>query len=134
MEMLRRLTRYNVRLYTWKTEQEAVRGKLDVQTYGSLDAFEEMPKAYYLSSINLNVTLPSIRSGIPLRVFEIMAAGGFVLTNYQPELEELFAVGKEIEVFRSFDEMEDKVRYYLTHEKERLMITLKGYQRVREQH
>ena len=86
------------------------------------------------SRINLNITLPSIRSGVPLRVFEIMAAGGFVLTNYQPELDNLFVIGEELEVFHSFEEMEDKAAYYLSHEKERLQITLRGYQRVREQY
>lgn len=134
VEMLKRLRRFDVRLYTWDAEREAAERETGIPAEGSLKYLTETPKAYYLSAINLNITLPSIRSGVPLRVFEIMAAGGFVLTNYQPELEELFRIGEEIEVYRSFDELEDKAVYYLSHERERLTITLGGYKKVRDRY
>ena len=95
---------------------------------------EEMPKAFYVSKINLNITSRSIDSGIPQRVFDIMASGGFVLTNYQPELEEYFEIGKDLEVFHDLDELMEKVDYYLAHEEARIRIAMNGYRKVREKY
>lgn len=134
MEMLKRLGKLDadVRLYT-RADQGDIRIP-GVRTEGSLDYSKELPKAYYLSRININLTLPSIRSGVPLRVFDILSAGGFLLTNDQPELSELFTPGRDLEVFRDYDEMADKAKYYLKHDRERLQIALNGHRRVREKY
>ena len=63
-----------------------------------------------------------------------MGSGGFVLTNYQEEIDDLFTIGKDIEVFHDLQELLEKCAYYLTHEKERLTIAMNGYMKVRECH
>ena len=95
-----------------------------------LKYLNELPKAYNLSRINLSTTLHSIFSGAALRTFDIIGSGGFILTNYQPELEELFDIGKEIVVYHNFDEMRDLAKFFLEHESARLAILLAGYERV----
>lgn len=60
--------------------------------------------------------------------------GGFCLTNYQPELEEYFEIGKDLEVYHDLPELEEKIDYYLKHEEERLRIAINGYKKVRENH
>ena len=80
----------------------------------------------------MNITMRSIESGVPLRVFDIMSVGGFVLSNYQEEIPELFEEGKEIVTFRTPEELVDKADYYLKHEKERMRIGLNGYQKVKK--
>lgn len=82
------------------------------------------------SKINLNISLKGIRGGTPLRVMDIMAAGGFVLTNYCAETAELFEEGKEITMFRTPEELVEKVSYYLEHEDERKAIAAAGQQKV----
>lgn len=94
----------------------------------------EMPKVFYLSRINLNITSRSIESGIPLRIWDILAVGGFCLTNYQPELEDYFEIGKDLEVYHDLKELEEKIAYYLEHEDERLRIAVNGYKKVRDGH
>jgi spore maturation protein CgeB len=91
---------------------------------------ESLPKAYNLSRINLSTSLHSIFSGIPLRVFDIMGAGGFIITNYQPEVEELFEIGKEIVVYHNFDELKELVGFFLSREAARAEILLAGYERI----
>ncbi|WP_022777574.1 glycosyltransferase family protein [Butyrivibrio sp. AE3009] len=91
---------------------------------------DKLPKAYNLSRINLSTSLHSIFSGLPLRTFDIIGAGGFILTNYQPETEELFEIGKEIVVYHSFEEMAALAKFFLTHESARMAILLAGYERV----
>ena len=123
--------RHQVVIYT---DDENVSKLQGVEVRRALLYSEEMPKAFYVSKINLNITSRSIDSGIPQRVFDIMASGGFVLTNYQPELEEYFEIGKDLEVFHDLDELIKKVDYYLAHEEARIRIAMKGYRKVREKY
>ena len=130
MEISRLLCGFDYRLYTTSKDYELE----GVDIWPPLDYSEELPKAYHLSKINLNVTLHSITSGIPLRIFDIMGVGGFVLSNYQPEIEDCFAIGGEIEVYKDLDELEEKIYYYLSHENIRQKIALKGYEKVSEKY
>ncbi len=105
-----------------------------VRVHPKVDYDTTSCKIFHLSKINLNITIPSIESGLPQRVFDIMGCGGFMLTNYQPEVEDLFEIGKDIEVFRDQSELLQKVSYYLTHEQERLQIAISGYRKVCRHH
>lgn len=93
-----------------------------------------MPKIFHLSKINLNITSRTIETGISQRVWDVLAVGGFLITNYQPELEEYFEIGKDLEVFHDLNELEEKVDYYLKHEEQRIRIAMNGYKKVRENH
>lgn len=88
-----------------------------------------MPLIFHESKINLNITSKAIRSGIPLRVFDIMACEGFVLSNYQPELAELFQSSAEFDYYTSVEELLEKTDYYLNHEKERNEIAHNGFEK-----
>ncbi len=98
---------------------------------GIVDYHTQMPLVFAESRINLNITLRSIHSGIPLRVLDIMACGGFVLTNRQPEMEEFFEEGREFAGFSNLEECMDKISYYLDHEEERESIAREGHRAVR---
>lgn len=119
---------HEVTLYT-KSDTSALE---NVNVKGGINYDDVMPKIFYLSKINLNITLRSIETGIPLRVFDIMSVGGFVMSNYQEELEELFVPDEEIVLFKDIPELLYKVDYYLSHEEERLRIAMNGYKKVRE--
>lgn len=121
---------HSVELYT-NSSPEHLTG---VHVHKGVDYFTDMNKIFYLSKINLNITLPSIETGLPQRIFDIMGSGGFVMTNYQSEIESFFTIGKEIEVFHDLEELLQKTTYYLNHEKERLKIAMNGYLKVREHH
>lgn len=97
---------------------------------GTVDYHTQMPLVFHDSNINLNLTLRSIVSGIPLRALDIMGAGGFLLSNAQPELVEYFEPGEEIAVFYSPEEMLELCDYYLDHEQERKRICEAGHEKV----
>ena len=99
---------------------------------GTVDYHKQMPLVFAHSKINLNLSLRSIHSGIPLRVLDIMACGGFVMTNRQPEITEYFEDGREVVIFGSVEECLDKIGYYLEHDEERRMIAVAGQQKVQE--
>lgn len=94
----------------------------------------ETPVVYFSSKINLNMTLRSIETGLPLRVFDIMGVGGFLLSNYQEEFEELYTPDKDVVLYSSIDELVDKTKFYLAHERERLIIAMNGYKRTVSEH
>lgn len=94
---------------------------------GYAEYYNEMPKVFRHSKINLNITIRSITSGIPLRALDIMGAGGFLLSNYQPELAEYFENGVDCVMFDSPDNMMELIDYYLKNEKERASIAYNGY-------
>ena len=118
---------YDIHLYTGRKEKvpEGVRRFPEIP-------IEEARKIFFSSKINLNITLRSIASGVPARVFEVMSVGGFVLSNWQEEIPELFEEGKEIVTYKSPEELVDKADYYLRHDNERLRIAVNGYQKVKE--
>ena len=99
---------------------------------GIVDYHQQMPLVFTGSKINMNLSLRSIHSGIPLRVLDIMACGGFVLTNFQTEIAEYFREGEEIATFRSLEECIEKIQYYLQNEAERETIAEAGKRKVRE--
>jgi spore maturation protein CgeB len=105
-----------------------------VHNRGLAKSMTEMPKIFHLSKINLNLTSKPIRTGLPLRIWDILGAGGFVLSNYQSEIPEYFEIGKDLETFSSEEELLDKIGYYLTHEQERQAIAERGYRKAKEQY
>lgn len=103
----------------------------NVSWKGSAGYFDEMLKVFKLSKINLNISLKCIQSGIPLRALDIMASGGFLLSNYQPELAEFFVDGEDCVMYYSLEDALAKCEYYLTHEEERLAIAYRGREKVK---
>lgn len=64
------------------------------------------------------------------RNFQIPAMGTFMLSEYTDDLATLFQEGRDAEFFRCKEELVDKVRYYLTHDREREAIAVSGQRRV----
>ena len=122
--------RFDIHLYTRDTEVVPE----GVKRFPEIPMLSGAPKVFYSSKINLNITLRSIASGVPARVFDVMSVGGFMLSNWQEEIPELFAEGKEIVTYKTPEELIDKADYYLRHDNERIKIGINGYKKVKEQH
>lgn len=94
----------------------------------------EMPIIFHQSKINLNLTAKSIRSGLSLRIFDVLGCEGFLITNYQAELPEYFNIGEDLEAYTSLDDLMGKCEYYLLHDKERQEIAHNGFEKVKKYH
>ena len=101
-----------------------------VMNLGIADYTTKMPLVFRRSKVNLNITLRSIISGISLRVLDVLAAGGFLITTYQKEIDEYFENGKELVMARTPEEMIELTAYYLEHEDERKEIAQNGQKKV----
>ena len=94
------------------------------------DAFgNRHSQAVSASKINLNLCTAE---GASNRIWKILWAEGFVLSDDWCGREEHFVDGKHLVIFNGTDDLNKKILYYLEHEDERLQIAKAGYERVVE--
>lgn len=104
----------------------------DVINLGAVDPFTTQPYVFKCSKINLNISLRSIHTGIPLRAIDIMGAGGFLMSNFQSDFLLHFEPDKDFVYYEDDKDLIDKCRFYLTHDNERNAIATNGYRRIKE--
>ena len=119
---------HDVYLYTYSEVDETLMPK--VHRRPPVQVGEATSFIYAGTKINLNIALKGIEGGTTQRIMDIMGAGGFVLTNYCEETAELFEEDKEIVMFRTPEELIQKVDYYLEHEEEREQIARAGHEKA----
>jgi spore maturation protein CgeB len=106
-------------------------------------AASDIPRIISESFISLNFSnsalswkgiIPYRSNQIKARTFEVPGAGGFLLTEWSDGLDRYYIPGKEIEVFKNIDELEDKIHFYLEHPADRDEIAQAGFHRTRSQY
>jgi len=95
---------------------------------------EDLPRLFRNSKINVNIHHLQSSTSLNLRVFDVPAAGGFLITDYMPGLENLFEIDREVVVYRTPEELREKVRHYLIHPDERLEMVQRARQRILRDH
>ena len=78
--------------------------------------YSELPLVYSGLKIGFNSTSPQMPHGVNQRVFDVPAAGGFLMTDYREALEEIFDLKRDIAVYHSAEEAEELTKYYLKNE------------------
>lgn len=106
----------------------------NLHNHGPVDYYDQMPLVFKQSRINLNISLRSIKSGIPLRAFDIMGSGGFLLSNFQADFLDDFIPGEDFVYYESKEDLLRKIDYYLAHEKERQTIARNGHDKIAAAH
>ncbi|MBU0694084.1 MAG: glycosyltransferase [Candidatus Omnitrophica bacterium] len=91
--------------------------------------FRKIEEIYSASKIGFN---SSIANDINMRIFEIMACGCFLLTNYTRNngFDELFKDKKHLVTYKNDKELIELIEYYLDNNKERERIAEEGYKLV----
>lgn len=69
-----------------------------------------------------------------MRLFEATGCGALLITDYKDNLHELFEIGKEVVVYRSFEECAALVNYYLNNPAEAAAIAKAGQLRTLRDH
>ena len=101
---------------------------------GQAGHLREVVHIYRHSAINIDINRIYQSDIITMRVFDVIASGGFILTEYTPALDDVFDVGVEIATYRTMEELVEKVDYYLAHPQERQKIIDAGRARVLREH
>lgn len=98
--------------------------------FGS-DMFQTLhdSRIVFNAHIDLAVSRPS-----NMRLFEATGVGSCLLTDAKDGMSALFAPGRELVAYRSAEECVEKVRWLLTHPKDREEIALRGQERCLREH
>lgn len=102
----------------------------------STDYGEQSAQIYRKTTISINATNLQMPSTVNQRLFDVPAVGGFLLTDNQPEVAELFEVGhsKEMLTYDSAEELADCAAFYARHALERRQMADKARARVLSEH
>ena len=94
----------------------------------------EIGQAYQDAKIVLNDHWDDMREEglISNRIFDVLGAGAFVISDFMPELEEIF--DGCLETYKSKEELQEKVKYYMEHPDERELMAKRGQKEVLENH
>ena len=112
---------------------DEVWGKLPhprIAFHGFASNREACPVIYARSKINLNITNEQLITAIPLRVFDVLACKGFLLTDEREDIDRLFERGKDLVCYKNEEDLYHKVRYYLDHPLARHRISQRGFEHV----
>ena len=132
-EVLSYLTDFNLGIWGYWTKENPLLAKF----YRSKYFFgEEAIKIYNASDIVLDINYGNENRAFYLtpRVFEIPACGGFLLTDENPCLSNLYDIGREMICYKDKKELRELIKYYLGHPEERKMIAQKAQQRAYREH
>lgn len=119
--------KFNVSIYTASDTTGIPR----LHNMGTAKTLTEMPIIFNQSKINLNITSKIIRTGLPLRIFDILSCEGFLISNYQEEIPELFVPGEDLVMYNNLEELYYLIEYYLNHDDERREIARNGFERLK---
>lgn len=92
-------------------------------------SFPERVKLYQRAKIGINLHWNEYGLGNQ-RLYHLPANGAMQISDCGPFLDNIFRVGSEVEAYDSFDELVDKIRYYLAHDSERETMARMAYQRT----
>ena len=101
---------------------------------GPAGHFEELTKIYCCSTVNIDIGRIYQSEIITMRVFDVLACGGFILTEETPDLATHFQIGRELETYRDLDELRRKTHHFLQHPDEAREIGSRGRERVLKDH
>jgi len=127
--LLRELSkRHQLKFYSTESAEQLP----DVIPMGPINYWFQMPQMFQSSKINLNITLKAMESGIPLRCLDIIGCRSFLLSNYQPELDEYFGENEGVVMYHSIEDAIAKADFYLKHDDLRQKIIDTGYEIAKE--
>jgi spore maturation protein CgeB len=87
------------------------------------------------SRINLNIhSVWTQGTAMNLRLYEVPAAGGFLLTEWVSEIDSAYKEGEHLVCWRDPKELREKIAYYLSHDEERWAVAQRGHEHFLRHH
>jgi spore maturation protein CgeB len=99
---------------------------------GTIDYERDLPNLYATAAVHLNVTHPQLVGAVNQRVFDVSAAGGFVLCDERDDLREFF--GQAAVAYRDASDAADKAAVFVKADRERRERALAMQKTVRDAH
>ncbi|BDG08020.1 glycosyltransferase family protein [Anaeromyxobacter paludicola] len=129
---VRRLARFAPRVWGDEGWREAEGG--GVAYMGPAGHGDELDRIYCGSAVNVDLGRLYQMDIVTMRVFDVLACGGFVLAERSDDLAALFEVGVEVDCYGSLEELERKVAHYLAHPDRAAALAARGREAVLGRH
>lgn len=125
-ELIRYLnTRMDTPVRVWGRGWRHCRG---IHSHGAL-SLQDSLKVHACSRISLNLHHHGTGNGFNMKFYEIPAAQGFQVCDWQPALEEI-PLGRHVAACRNQSEFAQAIEYYLAHDRERRQLAASGHRTV----
>jgi hypothetical protein len=114
--------------------RELLGGYPNLRFRGYLNHSTELPATYAATKVNVCITNALIYRGVPTKLIDCVASGGFALVDPKDDLIELFGPEVEAIFFRDADELNAKLEYFLARPEERreIVAALRGVIEARQ--
>ncbi len=106
----------------------------DNVNYKALAPYNSIRDIANSAKICINLTQVQNIQSLPQRIFHFAASGSFFISNYSAALNELFADGTCYGSYKSFDDLREKVKYYLANDELRYNIALNAHKEFLAKH
>lgn len=131
-EMVEELSPLGICVYGDVGWEKLLRQKIDFRGY--ISNRTELPLVFNASEINLNISKIQLKTTLGMRVFDCLACGGFLLSDWREDFEKLFAPGIEVAIFKNKKELLELATYFLKDSKLRLEMAAAGQRRALSDH
>jgi len=123
-----------VRLYGGPVADWVQTPELAAAHTGQYLARAQKADVFRRARVVLNNLHPAEYAGANCRLFEACGSGALVLTEVRPGLTDLFQPGRELDTFTSFDELREKLEWYVADPEHGRAIADQGAKRARADH
>ena len=130
--LLRRLLPHGLTFFGDPPGWEAIFGS-GITAKPDVHYFSETPAVYASSEVNFNATSLQMPTTVNQRLFDVPLSGGFLLTDRQEALSELFDED-EVALYEGVDDVAEKALFYLARPAVCRKIAVKARQRVLAEH
>ena len=96
--------------------------------------YDQLPGFYPQSAVNFNATSRQMKGAVNQRVFDVPAAGAFLLTDHRRQIEDLFEPGEELALYHHPDEIAPRLERWLADPEGRARISSAARRRVLAEH
>lgn len=101
---------------------------------GPADSGDELTTIYCASAVNLDIPRLYQRNILTMRVFDILACGGFVLTESNASLAEVFTANEHVGTYADYSELAQRLRWWLDNPAARSDASAAGQEYVLQHH
>ncbi|WP_028231826.1 CgeB family protein [Paraburkholderia mimosarum] len=125
----------NIALYghSWLKKSRLPRDMLRSIHKGDLILGTQLNALHNRARVVLNADR-TVRLGLNMRYFEVLASGSCLLTDNALDLHNYFADNEHLCVYHDLEDMQRKLRWLLDNEDERLRISGNGFREVTQHH
>lgn len=121
-------------LHVWGDTGWGLLARHGAQVRGWAGHYHELNRIYSGAKVHIDVARLYQTDIVPMRIFDVIACGGFVLAQHSEALDEVLKPGVEVVSWRTPAELREQVAYYLAHPEARERVVRAGRARILQDH